>query len=172
MTHLLNSDSKTSIIFGNGSLRSTVSNDENTYLGMGPKRLLEQNHRQLSCDEGALIINLLIQKLGYKTRLVDLFTKNDNKSQHTTLQVFRDERWMTYDFTTKKTYIDPIKTVRYKRNDLYLKYRYYPSNIFQHLLLRNKYLREMRSSKLVRNNKFIRDFSIKIRRSGYQNLAI
>lgn len=63
-------------------------------------RYLIENHPSLWCDEGAIIMATLDHKIGYKTRLVDLYGF-DNISHHTVLQVMEQNKWVTYDFTNR-----------------------------------------------------------------------
>ncbi|MDP9046929.1 MAG: hypothetical protein M3N14_02255 [Bacteroidota bacterium] len=66
---------------------------------LSPRYLIEK-HKFLWCDEGAIIMATLDHKLGYKTRLIDLYG-NDNISHHTIMEVFEHNKWVTYDFTFK-----------------------------------------------------------------------
>jgi hypothetical protein len=64
-----------------------------------PRHLIEF-HKGLWCDEGAIVMATLDHKLGYKTRLIDLYG-NDNIAHHTILQVYEKDKWINYDFTFK-----------------------------------------------------------------------
>jgi hypothetical protein len=66
---------------------------------VSPRYLIE-NHPRLWCDEAATIMATLDHKLGYHTRLVDLYGF-DNVSHHTVLQVLEQNEWITYDFTNR-----------------------------------------------------------------------
>ncbi|MDB5005122.1 MAG: hypothetical protein JWQ34_3347 [Mucilaginibacter sp.] len=64
---------------------------------LSPRYLIEK-HKSLWCDEGAIVMATLDNKLGYKTRLVDLYGY-DNIAHHTILQVIEKGQWVNYDFT-------------------------------------------------------------------------
>ena len=95
---------------------------------------LRRPSRRLWCDEGAILIGLLNQQLGLRTRLVDLLDARTGISHHTTLQVLEGGRWTTYDFTSARSGISLASTVPYRANP---RYRDYPTNPVQQLLLHN-----------------------------------
>jgi hypothetical protein len=113
---------------------------------ISPRSLIEK-HKSLWCDEGAIVMATLNNKLGYKTRLVDLYGY-DNISHHTILQVWENGRWINYDFTFKLNHQPIIKS----------------SNSF------NMKLKEARVKKypklynyLVNNNYFIKQIAFTLR---------
>ena len=95
---------------------------------------LQRTSRRLWCDEGAILIALLNQQLGYRTRLVDLLDARTGISHHTTLQVLERGRWTTYDFTSALSGIPLASTVTYRAVP---RHRDYPSNALQQVLLHN-----------------------------------
>jgi uncharacterized protein YneF (UPF0154 family) len=88
----------------------------------------------LWCDEGAVVIAVLVGQLGYETRLVDLVGKSDGISHHTVLQILQKNGWVTYDFTGRQFGIAPVASVEYEAN---VRVRAYPQ--WHHLLLLNNY---------------------------------
>jgi hypothetical protein len=100
--------------------------------------LMSREHDGLWCDEGAIVIAVLNNRLGYRTRLVDLLD-SDNHSRHTVLQVRQQDEWITYDFTGRKYGLDPQKTVGFPSRP---RYRVFPA--FRHeFMLSNIFLRRM-----------------------------
>ncbi|MES2376878.1 MAG: hypothetical protein V4553_09880 [Bacteroidota bacterium] len=73
-----------------------------------PRHLIEK-HTGLWCDEGAIVMATLDHKLGYETRLIDLYGY-DNISHHTILQVYEKDKWVNYDFTFKLNNQDLTKS--------------------------------------------------------------
>jgi hypothetical protein len=102
--------------------------------GASVQSQLQRPSRRLWCDEGAILIGLLNQQLGRRTRLVDLLDARTGISHHTTLQVLERQRWTTYDFTSKRMGIPLAATVPYRAVP---RYRDYPANALQLLLLHN-----------------------------------
>ena len=97
------------------------------------------NHR-LWCDEGALVLALLNQRLNRQTRLVDLLDARTGISHHTTMQVQDNGRWVTYDFTSKRSGIPLAATVTY---DAVPRYRPYPASALHWILLHNTLARAL-----------------------------
>lgn len=95
---------------------------------------LQRASRRLWCDEGAILIALLNQQLGYRTRLVDLLDARTGISHHTTLQLLENGHWTTVDFTSARSGIPLAATVPYRAIP---RYRDYPANALQQLLLHN-----------------------------------
>ncbi|PRY14268.1 hypothetical protein CLV24_10478 [Pontibacter ummariensis] len=63
--------------------------------GLTPRYLLSVR-KHLYCDEGAVLLATIVHELGFETRLVDL-ASNDSTSRHTILEIFENEKWVTYD---------------------------------------------------------------------------
>ena len=82
----------------------TVPHGEKVIANETPRYLIE-NQTWLYCDEAATVMATFDHILGYKTRLIDLYGY-DNVSHHTILEVFENNRWVTYDFT-KRIYNTP-----------------------------------------------------------------
>jgi len=102
--------------------------------GASLQSLLQRPSRRLWCDEGAILIGLLNQQLGQRTRLVDLLDARTGTSHHTTLQVLDRGRWTTVDFTSGRAGLHLASTVPYREIP---RYRNYPANALQQLLLHN-----------------------------------
>lgn len=96
--------------------------------------MMARPSRRLWCDEGAIVIALLNQRLGLSTRLVDLIDARTKVSKHTTLQVLQGGRWKVYDFTSKRHGIHTTETVTYRAIP---RYRNYPASPLHWLLLHN-----------------------------------
>ena len=93
----------------------------------------------LWCDEGAIVVAVLVGQLGYSTRLVDLVGTSDGVSHHTVLQIEQAGDWITYDFTGRQYNVPLEKTVDYPAAP---RFRTYPD--WRHkLLLNNYFLREL-----------------------------
>jgi hypothetical protein len=65
--------------------------------GLTPRYMLTER-KYLYCDEGAILMLTIVQRIGYQTRLVDLIG-DDNISHHTILEVLENGAWKTYDTT-------------------------------------------------------------------------
>lgn len=102
--------------------------------------MLNRPSRRLWCDEGALVLALMIQAQGGTARLVDLLDRSTGISHHTTLQVKQHGAWVTYDFTSKTKAIPLAATVPYEAIP---RYRTYPATFGHWLLLNNGYLRDL-----------------------------
>jgi hypothetical protein len=102
--------------------------------GQGIQAMLARPSRRLWCDEGAIVLSLLIQRLGMSTRLVDLMVAGTGRSLHTTLQVYQGDRWVTYDFSSRRFGIPLSATVPYRAVP---RYRNYPASPLHWLLLHN-----------------------------------
>lgn len=98
--------------------------------------LMDRKSGRLWCDEGAIVLAVLIHRMGYKTRLVDLLD-NSGISRHTVLQVFKDGQWIAYDFSTGIKTEDPLVLVDFSA---YAKFRDYP-NFFHRILIENYFIR-------------------------------
>jgi hypothetical protein len=108
--------------------------------GRGIQAMLARLSRRLWCDEGAIVLALLNQRLGLRTRLVDLFDARTGRSGHTTLQVLHGDRWTTYDFSSRRWGIPLSATVPYRSVP---RYREYPSSPLHWLLLHNSAVRNV-----------------------------
>ena len=107
--------------------------------GRGIQAMLARPSQRLWCDEGAIVLSLLIQRLGYPTRLVDLFDANrPGYSGHTTMQVQQGGKWITYDFSSRRYDIPLTDTIPYQAIP---KYRKYPNSPLHWILLYNGILR-------------------------------
>jgi len=106
--------------------------------GESVQTMLAPPSRRLWCDEGAIVLSLLNQRLHRNTRLVDLLDQRTGISHHTTLQIQEGGRWITYDFTSKRWGIPLAATVSYQAIP---RYRSYPSSPLHWLLLHNNVAR-------------------------------
>lgn len=113
---------------------------------LGARELLEKSKGALWCDEGALILGQIANNLGHEYRLTDLRNESIGVSHHTTLEIMKEGKWMTYDFSSKQIYEDPRDSVL-KNPSKYPTYtpvpvsRRYPSSLIQWLLNRSGQLR-------------------------------
>ena len=113
---------------------------------LGARELLEKSKGALWCDEGALILGQIANSLGHKYRLTDPRNEANGLSHHTTLEIMKEGKWLTYDFTSKQIYQDPRDSVL-KNPSNYPTYkpapvsRRYPSSLTQWLLKRSGLLR-------------------------------
>ena len=99
--------------------------------GQSIQTMLARPSHRLWCDEGAIVIALLNQRLGLRTRLVDLLDARTGISHHTTLQVQEGGKWVTYDFTSRRYGIPLADTVPYRAVP---RYRDYPASPLHWLL--------------------------------------
>lgn len=65
-----------------------------------PRYMLEK--KQLWCDESAMVLATIADKIGYQTRLVDVI-KEDGVAGHTYLQIYENGEWKNYDTVLKKS---------------------------------------------------------------------
>lgn len=100
--------------------------------GQSFRSLMSTEKNWLWCDEGAIAIAVLSQRLGYETRLVDLLHKRTGKSHHTIVEVKVNNHWRAYDFTGRRIIPDPRLSADYPSVP---RYRVYPEA--KHLLLLN-----------------------------------
>lgn len=106
--------------------------------GASFRELMFRHGDWLWCDEGSIVIAVLVGRLRYETRLVDLVGVSDGVSHHTVIQLKQDGRWVTYDFTNRTSGRTPEQSVDYTS---VARYRVYPS--WKHdLLLNNYFLRK------------------------------
>jgi len=75
------------------------TDDVNLILMYTPRNMLTRQ-KYLYCDQGALLMATIVNKLGYETRLVDLYGDNA-VSRHTILEVKQGEVWKAYDTVYK-----------------------------------------------------------------------
>ena len=106
-------------------------------VGQSFRSLMSTQKKWLWCDEGAIAIAILSQRLGYETRLVDLINTNTGRSGHTIVEVKIGNRWQAYDFSGRRLVSTPDKSVDYPSAP---RYRVYPNTIHR-LLLNNTFLR-------------------------------
>lgn len=59
-----------------------------------PRFMLQRRH--LWCDESAMLLATLVQRLGYETRLVDIINEK-GIAGHTYLQIYENGEWKNYD---------------------------------------------------------------------------
>lgn len=107
--------------------------------GQSIQTMLARPSHRLWCDEGAIVLALLNQRLGLRSRLVDLLDASTGISHHTTLQVQEGGQWVTYDFTSRRHGIPLSATVPYRAVP---RYRDYPDSPLQWLLLHNSFARD------------------------------
>jgi hypothetical protein len=107
--------------------------------GRSFRRLVNEPTGQLWCDEGAIVIAVMSQRLGLETRLVDMIHKKTGISGHTIVEVKTGQQWQAYDFTEKKLVAEPCDTVDYPCSP---QRRTYPS-MAHYALLNNSILREV-----------------------------
>ncbi|MEI6639897.1 MAG: hypothetical protein FDX02_08700 [Chlorobium sp.] len=103
--------------------------------GQSFRQLMSNEKNWLWCDEGAICIAILSQRLGYETRLVDLLDAKTGISHHTIVEVKVNNQWRAYDFTGRRFVSVPGLSVEYPSVP---KYRVYPET--KHLLLLNNSL--------------------------------
>ena len=115
------------------------SGSPNNAAGASIRDLLSRPGDWLWCDEGAIVVAVMVGQLGYETRLVDLVGASDGVSHHTVLQVLQTGNWVTYDFTGRQFNVPLDKTVNYPAVPVFRKY----PNWQQKLLLNNYFLREL-----------------------------
>ena len=106
--------------------------------GASVQTMLARPSHRLWCDEGAIVLALLNQRLHRTTRLVDLLDQRTGISHHTTLQIQQGGRWITYDFTSKRRGIPLAATVPYQAIP---RYRPYPASPLHWFLLHNNLAR-------------------------------
>jgi hypothetical protein len=111
----------------------------NSAAGASFRTLVKRPGDWLWCDEGAIVVAVMVGQLEYETRLVDLVSTLDGVSHHTVLQIQQENNWVTYDFTGRQYNVPIDKTVDYPSAPIY---RPYP-NWQQKLLLNNYFLREL-----------------------------
>jgi hypothetical protein len=111
----------------------------NNAQGASFKELIFRKGDWLWCDEGAIVVAVMVGQLDYPTRLVDLVGLSDGISHHTVLQIEQAGNWVTYDFTGRKFGQSLESTVDYASRSVF---RTYPA--WRHrLLLSNYFLREL-----------------------------
>lgn len=104
--------------------------------GQSFTELMDRKNGRLWCDEGAIVLAVLVHRMGYKTRLVDLLDSS-GISKHTVLQVLKGSQWTTYDFSKGVSTEDPLVLVDFPA---VAKFRDYP-NLSHQLLLSNFFVR-------------------------------
>ena len=115
----------------------------NNAQGASFKELFFRQGDWLWCDEGAIVVAVMVGQLGYPTRLVDLLGLSDGVSHHTVLQIQQAGNWVTYDFTGRQFGLPVEKTVVYPSRPVF---RTYPA--WQHTLMLNNYFLRVLAQKI------------------------
>jgi len=106
--------------------------------GQSLVEMMSRDNGRLWCDEGAIILAAINHRMGYESRLVD-FIDEQGVSKHTVLQVNFRNTWITYDFTSKKSDVDPKSLVDFQAT---LRVRTYP-NPGHKILMSNYFIRRV-----------------------------
>ena len=106
----------------------------------GIQAMLARPSHRLWCDEGAIVLALMNQRLGFQTRLIDLLDAKTGISHHTTLQVKQAGHWVTFDFTSRRSGIPLSATVPYQAAP---RYRPYPATPLHWFLHYNGFARDL-----------------------------
>ncbi|MGI8556359.1 MAG: transglutaminase domain-containing protein [Pyrinomonadaceae bacterium] len=107
-----------------------------------PRYMLAKRH--LWCDEGAMVLAIIVHELGYETRLVDVI-KNNGEAGHTYLQVYENDGWVNYDTVLKKsglTHEQILEGYDYAGLKGYPRPRPYP-RFYNFLIQNNFYLKQL-----------------------------
>lgn len=118
------------------SVRSQDTSNLPVVSGQSFTELMRRKDERLWCDEGSIVLAVLISRLGYETRLVDLLD-TDGVSKHTILQVLVGNSWIGYDFSGRKYGVNPLESVGYSAA---IRLRSFP-NLFHKVLLANAGIR-------------------------------
>ena len=81
--------------------------------GRSFRRLVDDPSGKLWCDEGAIVIAVLAQRLGHDTRLVDLHHQVTDISHHTIVEIKEESGWRAYDFTGRRAVDQACDSVDY-----------------------------------------------------------
>jgi hypothetical protein len=116
-----------------------LAGSPNNAQGASFKELFFRQGDWLWCDEGAIVVAVMVGQLGYATRLVDLLDLSDGVSHHTVLQIQQTGGWVTYDFTGRQFGLQVERTVDYPSRPVFREYPTWQQN----LLLHNYFLRRL-----------------------------
>lgn len=110
--------------------------------GLSPRYLLTER-KYLYCDEGAILLATIVQKLGYKTRLADIWIP-PGISNHTVLEVYQDGKWKTYDTVQNLQGLDYHAIIDLYESNLWRTDKFAPQkrvclNPAKHKLIKHKY---------------------------------
>jgi len=110
--------------------------------GLTPRYMLTER-KYLWCDEAAIVLATIVHKLGFKTRLVDVFGE-DNIAHHTYLEVFQNGAWKSYDTVKRKQGLtgEQIFQLHDFSEKAFLKPRPFP-NTYNRFVQNNFYLKQM-----------------------------
>lgn len=109
----------------------------NNAAGASFRELIDRDGGWLWCDEGAIVVAVLVNRLHFQTQLVDLLHRDSHVSQHTVLQIYEAGRWITYDFTGRQYNIPLDRTVNYPMTPVV---RAYPA-WYHKIMLNNFFIR-------------------------------
>lgn len=107
-----------------------------------PRYMLEKKH--LWCDESAIVLATIADKIGYQTRLVDVI-KEDGAAGHTYLQIYENGAWKNYDTVLKKSGISHeqiLEGFAYAKLKGYPRARPYP-RLYNRLVQNNFYFKHL-----------------------------
>lgn len=105
--------------------------------GHTPRYLLTKQ-KAVYCDEGAIILATIVNKLGYPTRLVDLVDEK-GVSHHTVLEVLQEGRWKVYDTLFKRQGLTYQQSVPYPCRP---RFRTYP-RIYNQIIQLNYFVKKL-----------------------------
>ena len=100
--------------------------------------------RVLWCDESSMVLATIVDKLGNKTRLVDVIKEN-GRAGHTYLQIFENGEWTNYDTVLKKnnlTHEEILQGFDYAKLKGYPQPRPYP-RLYNRVIQNNFYLKHL-----------------------------
>lgn len=107
-----------------------------------PRYMLEK--KNLWCDESAMVLATIADKLGNKTRLTDVI-KEDGAAGHTYLQIHENGEWVNYDTVLKKRGIaheEILQGFDYAKLKGYPQTRSYP-RVYNRIIQNNFYLKHL-----------------------------
>lgn len=107
-----------------------------------PRYMLEK--KKLWCDESAMVLATIADKIGYRTRLVDVITP-EGFAGHTYLQIYENGEWKNYDTVLKKSGISHEEILQgFAYADLkgFPRERAYP-RFYNRLLQNNFYIKKL-----------------------------
>lgn len=118
--------------------------EEMVGIPMTPKYMLQQKY--VWCDQGAIILATMVNKLGHKTRLLDM-KEEDGIFGHTVLQIYENNQWINYDTVLKKKNLTPEEIRKHFKHDENSKiFHYYTRpypNTYNFFIQNNFYLKEL-----------------------------
>ena len=122
-----------------------LTKDMNVVLGNTPRYMLTEQ-KYLYCDQSAILMATIVDKLGYETRLVDLVGEDDGVSHHTILEVHQNGSWKTYDTTYNLQGRPYQESAKYYESGQYYNarpvYRPYPT-FYNRVIQNNVYLKHL-----------------------------